>query len=264
MKRPVLATAAILLELVLLASPALAAPPPDLKVERTGFVYTTPEGVLRSPDLVGAEFDMVMDGQDVTVRIDSVTPSEEQPGVLLHDFQLKHADGTWAPLCDKDAYDRALGFPVAGRWTEDGQYIKDPTGWFLTCTSGSQGKCILWGYDPWGQDAAGRPLDRHYQACQHMVRADYDGKGAPHTRNGTAIDMQDDVGLQKWESAADAEFGFEAGWGVDGATCVARTRWPDLLTAEDLWKASPKLAGPCTPDRARAKGALIFTRVKIR
>jgi hypothetical protein len=250
--------------LALLATPVLAAPPPDLRVERTGFVYTTPDGVLRSPDLVGAEFDMVMDGQDITVRIDSVTPSKEQAGVLLHDFQLKHADGSWGPLCDKDAYGRGAGFPVAGRWTPDGQYIKDPASWFLTCTSGSQGKCILWGYDPWGQDSQGRPLDRHYQACQHMVRADYDGKGQPHTRDGTSIDMQDDVGLQKWDSVGDAEFGFEAGWGVDGAVCVARTRWPDLLKVEDLWKANPGLAGACTPETARAEGALMFTRVKIR
>lgn len=246
------------------AMPAFAAPPPDLKVERTGFIYTTPEGVLRSPDLVGAEFDMTMDGQDITVRIDSVTPSKEQAGVLLHDLQLKQADGTWKPLCAEDAYGRRAGFPVAGRWTEDGQYIKDDKNWFLTCTSGSQGKCILWGYDPWGQDAKGRPLDRHYQACQHMVRADYDGKGEAHTRNGTTIDMQDDVGIQTWDSTVDKEFAFEAGWGPLGAVCVARTRWPDLLAVEDLWKGKPELAGDCTTEIARQKGALTFTRVKIR
>ncbi len=88
---------------------------------------------------------MVMDGADITVRIDSVTPSKEQPGVLLHDLQLKHADGSWTLLCEKDAYGRSAGFPVAGRWDKNGAYIKDQAGWFLTCTSGSQGKCILWG-----------------------------------------------------------------------------------------------------------------------
>lgn len=258
--KPLLPIAAIL---NLLAAPAFAAPPPDLKVERTGFVYTTPEGVLRSPDLVGAEFDMVMDGADITVRIDSVTPSKEQAGVLLHDFQLKHADGSWGPLCDQDAYGRTAGFPVAGRWTDDGQYVKDPNSWFLTCTSGSQAKCILWGYDPWGQGPNGEPLDRFYQACQQMVRADYDGEGSAHTRDGTSIDMQDILGIQKWDSLDDPAYAFEAGWAPDSAACVARTRWPDLVSAESIWKAHPALGGPCDLETAKAKGALLFTRIKL-
>ncbi|HYE44173.1 MAG TPA: ADYC domain-containing protein [Caulobacter sp.] len=249
--------------LALVAVPALAAEP-VLTVEGSDFVLTTPDGRLTSADMAGVELDLELEGTPLTLRIASATPAEGQPHVLLLDLQVRGADGKWAPLCDADAYGRRLGFPVAGRWAPDGSYIRDPNSWFLTCTSGSQGKCILWGYDPWRQDKAGRPLDRHYQACQQMVRADYDGRGEPHTRDGTTIDMQDDIGLQKWDSVGDPEFGFEAGWGPDGAVCVARTRWPDLLKAEDLWKANPRLAGDCTPETARAKGALLFTRVKIK
>lgn len=247
----------------LLATPALAAGP-ALAVEGTDFVLTTPQGRLTSVEMEGVEIDLELAGQTVTVRIAKAAPDTENPRVVLLELQAKDAAGQWRPLCDADAHGRQAGFPVAGKWAADGTYIKDPNAWFLTCTSGSQGKCILWGYDPWGQDNRGRPLDRHYQACQHMTRADYDGRGAPHTRDGTALDMQDDIGLQTWESTTDPEFGFEAGWGPDGAVCVARTRWPDLLKLEDLHRAAPALAGPCAPDSARAKGALIFTRVKIR
>ena len=254
----------ILLAALLLAPVvAAAATPPDLRVEGTGFVLGTAEGELRSADLVGAEFDMRMDGQDLTIRIDAVTPADDRPAVLLHDFQVKGADGTWSPLCDADAYGRKVGFPVRGRWGPDGDYIKDPASWFLTCTSGSQGKCILWGYDPWGQGPNGEPLDRFYQACQQMVRADYDGEGSAHTRDGTTIDMQDILGIQKWDSLGDPAFAFEAGWAPDSAACVARTRWPDLVSAESLWTAHPRLGGPCDLETARAKGALMFTRIRL-
>lgn len=259
MKRALTALAAVL---AFAASPALAQTP-DLTVEGTQFVLNTDEGVLRSADLVGAEMDVEMDGQDLTLRIDSVEPDKEAPSVLLHDFKIKAADGSWQPLCQPDAYGRTAGFPVAGRFEADGTYVKDAASWFLTCTSGSQGKCILYGYNPWGKGPKGEPLDRLYQACQQMVRADYFGDNEPHTKDGTMIDIQDVLGIQVWATLDDKDVGFEAGWGPDGAVCVARTRWPELLTVEALEKAKPGLTG-CDPETAKAKGALLFTRVKIR
>lgn len=246
----------------LLAGPALATEA-GLTVEGSSFVLTTSAGRLTSTDLIGAEMEAIWDGEAVTVRIDSVTPDADHPSVLLHDFRVRNAAGQWVPLCESDVRGRTLGFPVAGRWATGGVYVKDPERWFLTCTSGSQAKCILWGYDPWGAGPRGEPLDRLYQACQHTVRADYDGQGEAHTRNGTEIDVFDSLGVQVSDTGTDPIFAFEAGWGPDGAVCVARTRWPDLLPVEKLWKEKPALAAPCDEATARAMGAVIFTRVKV-
>ena len=238
----------------------------DLRVEGAGFVLAVSSTErLKSAELVGAVFEIDSGaGARNEVRIDAVEPAQERPSVLLHAFSVRDPrTGTWAPMCDADAHGRRAGFPLKGRW-EAGRFVADESAWFLTCTSGSQGKCVLWGYDPWGRAPDGRPLADYYRACQQMVRADYEGKGQPHTRNGTVIDVADLAGLQTHASAGDPDFGFEAGWGVAGAVCVARTRWPDLVTREALVAASPHLDGPCDEATARAKGALLFTRVKAR
>jgi hypothetical protein len=97
-----------------------------------------------------------------------------------------------------------------------------------------------------------------------MARADYLGRDEPHTRDGTEIDIADVLGLQTHASAKDPSFVFEAGWNAKGAVCVANTRWPDLISRESLAAAAPQLAGPCDEATARAKGALLFTRIKAR
>jgi hypothetical protein len=250
-------------------------------VEGTGFVVETAPGErLTSRDLVGAVFEIadgaggmakVLAGADfeiadgaggmAKVRIDAVAPAQERSGVLLHTFSvIDPATGAATPLCDPDAHGRRAGFPLKGRW--DGRrFVADDSVWFLTCASGSQGKCVLWGYDPWGRAPDGRPLADFYQACQQMVRADYEGKGQPHTRNGTLIDVADVADIQTHATRSESGFGFEAGWGVDGAVCVARTRIPELLTREALVAGAPRLAGPCDEAVARARGALLFTRI---
>jgi len=243
---------------------AFAAPPAaaraSLRVEREQFVLTMPDGKrLTSADLVGAQLETE---QGQTIRIDAVTPSKERADVLLHAFSVLSPDTkSWSPACDKDAYGRAAGFPVAGRWDARGRYVKDPNHWFLTCTSGSQGKCILWGYDPWRKGPHGEDLAQYYQTCQFTVRANYDGKGEAHTKNGTSIDVFDIVGIQSSDSLKDARYVFEAGWGPGSAVCVARTRSPELLPLATLLKSAPGLAGACDEAQARRRGALIFTRV---
>jgi hypothetical protein len=234
-------------------------------VEGTGFVVTDPAGQrLTSTELVGAVFEIADGlGGHMKVRIDAVAPAKENTAILLHNLSVADpATGAWRPMCDADAYGRAAGFPVRGRW-DDREFVADPSTWFLTCTSGSQGKCVLWGYDPWGAGPDGRPLADFYRACQQMVRADYAGKGEPHTRDGTAIDTADVLGVQAHETLNDPAFAFEAGWGVKGAVCVARTRWPDLLSRDALLAAEPALKGPCDEAAARARGALLFTRVAV-
>jgi hypothetical protein len=228
------------------------------------FELNTADGKrLTSSDLAGAVFEMTgPSGDPLSVRIDSVTPSKEQPKILLHTFSvLDRATNAWQPFCDADAFGRRTGFPVLGRWDARGRYVKDPDAWFVTCTSGSQGKCILWGYDPWGKGRGGEDLAPYYQACQYMARADYDGRGVAHTRDGTKIDMWDIAGVQVPDSLDDPEFSFEAGWGMEGAVCVARTRWPDLLSLKDLIASTPALAAaPCDGEEAGKRGALLFNR----
>jgi hypothetical protein len=237
----------------------------SLRIVGTGFVLTADAGrVLTSRDLVGAVLDMNVEGGGTAlVRIDKVEPAEEQPSVLLHTLTVvDEAGNALRPLCDKDAYGRAAGFPVRGRFRNDGTFDADPAAWLLSCTSGSQAKCVLWGYDPWGTGPKGESLAPLYEACQHVARADYDGKGAAHTRDGTQIDVWDDLDIQK--PTRDPKFSFEAGWAPKGAVCVARTRWPDLLSVAALHASAPSLAGPCDEGIARAKGAVLFTAVRPR
>ncbi len=244
-----------------LAAPVVAAEA-TLRVVGEQFALSMPDGrTLTSRDLVGAEL-TTQDG--ATFRIDSVEPSREKATVLLHHLSLLDpTTRTWQSACDADAYGRSAGFPVAGRWDADGRYVRDPSAWYLTCTSGSQGKCVLWGYDPWGKGPNGEDLQEFYQACQYAVRANYDGKGAAHTRNGTRIDVSDILGIENSDTPNDPAYAFEAGWGPHGAVCVARTRWPDLLSLKALLVTSPQLGGACDAQAARTRGALILTRVII-
>lgn len=256
----------LLIVALALASAATAAPKGGLDVEGTQFVVTTPAGArVTSSQLVGAVLEMDDGaGGSAPVRIDAVEPAKESAAILLHKLSSQDPKtGAWAGMCDPDAYGRAAAFPLKGRW--DGyRYVADPDTWFLTCSAGSQGKCVLWGYDPWGKTPNGAPLVDYYRTCQQLVRADYLGNGEPHTRSGTEVDVADAAGVQSHDTLNDPAYVFEAGWGPEGAVCVAATRWPDLITREALIAQAPHLGGVCDEAAARAKGALMFTRVKRR
>ncbi len=251
-----------LIAALLLAMPAAAA---QLRVEGTRFLLDIAPGrTLASEQLVGAVFDMVTpEGEMARVRIDGTSIAVDAKGVVLHDLKVEGDDGQWHPMCEADAQGRRAAFPMAGRW--DGQkFIAEKDKWFLTCTSGSQAKCLLWGYDPWGFGPKGTPLVAYYQACQHLVRADYDGRGNAHTRDGTGIDIWDEIGVQAADTVNDPAYLFEAGWGPDGAVCVAKTRWAGLLPLATLLASAPRLkAAPCDLAEARRRGGLIFNRSRV-
>jgi hypothetical protein len=248
------------------AAPAWASAA-DLAAQGYGFALTLPDGrILASRDLVGAELEMDdPSGRLVTARIDTVTRSKERADILLHEMSvLNPANGKWGPMCDADIHGRRAAFPVPGRWDAHRHFIKDAAAWFLTCTAGSQGKCILWGYDPWRTGPHGEDLAAYYQACQHMVPADYQGNAVPHTRNGTDIDIWDTAGVQAPDTIGDPAYAFEAGWNMDGAVCVARTRWSNLLPLNTLLESAPSLAAtPCDEAEARRRGALLFNRSRV-
>ncbi len=232
----------------------------SLRVEGTEFVLQTDAGVLRSSDLIGAEVDI--DG--TRLRIEAVRPDPDDSAgeIFLHTIMVSDGGSTWQPLCEPDRDGNNEAFPLAGYWDERRRFHLDPGRFSLTCTSGAQGKCVRFGYKPWTTTATGESLLPVYEACLHMVRADYCGDDRPATRNGTVIDVYDVYEIQT--PTPDPEFRFEAGWREEGAVCVARTRVPELDTVDTLIERCPRIATHvrenCTEDTARAAGALIFNR----
>ena len=258
MRHRVLAAAAC----VLLVPVAGVASQPELIVEGTAFVLRQADGTeLRGAQLVGAELDL---GGGVTVRIDAVRPDpgDKSGETLLHAFSTRGADGTWVPLCEPDHDGHREGFPVPGRWDDAGRYHADPDHFALSCTSGAQAKCVRFGYKPWKPAPDGASLVPLYEACVHMVRADYCGDGVATTREGPQIDVYDRHGVQRSESGPD--FRFEAGWSPVGAVCVAHTRIPQNVTLEQLRASCPRLAAAlgesCTEESAAKLGAVLFNR----
>ncbi|WP_156944388.1 ADYC domain-containing protein [Bradyrhizobium sp. Ec3.3] len=200
------------------------------------------------------------------VRIDAVEhdPKDQSGEVVLYQLsEQEPASGEWRNLCQPDPEGRRLGFPLAGSFTQDGRYLP-PSGeaersrLLITCTGGAEGKCVRLGYKPWGSTPDGSSLAPYYQACVRLIRADYCGDGQGHTRNGTAIDIFDKIGI-----VADGkvpEMTFEAAWAPAGAVCVRHTRLPDILDNAMLGKACPRLADQIGESCDETKPALLFNR----
>ncbi|HZR34813.1 MAG TPA: ADYC domain-containing protein [Nevskia sp.] len=238
---------------------------PDLVAERTAFVLRLPDGrVLSGQQLQGAIVHVALEGGRVTaVKLASITPDPQDPDILRHEYQAQDDSGRWAPVCQPNFYGETWGFPLAlpeGHPGREGAIT-------LTCASGAVGKCVRFGYKPWARGPHGEDLAPYHAACVRMVRADYCGDGVAHTKNGTSIDLYDHIGVQKDEDRDnDQEFPLEAGWSPQGAVCLARTRWSDIATREEVLKECPRLAQEqsCTEDRAAALGALTFNRSRLK
>lgn len=234
----------------------------SVRAERSAFEVRFSDGrVLGSRDLVGAVLQVETGGERLAIRIDAVSPDPRDPEkeILLHALSIRNEDGSFEPYCAPDAQGVRAGFPLAGRALADGRFVDDPERFELTCTSGALGKCARFGYAPW-RSKDGRSLRAHFEACLRMVRADYCGEGTAHTRDGTEIDLYDDLGLQT--PANEPGFRFEAGWSPEGAVCVAHTRVPEELTLERLEASCPRLRGRtgavCSESAARERGARLF------
>ena len=245
------------------AAPAAA---PAVEIVGTAFRITLADGrVLADDGLVGVVLETAdTDGRPLTVRVDGYRrdPLDPSGETVLYDLSTPDpATGAWTGLCDPGPDGTRAGFPLAGAWTAAGEHVAAAGVFGITCTSGAVGKCVRFGYRPWRTAPDGRPMWAYHQACVRALRADYCGDGRPHTRDGTAIDLYDRLGIERDEPAPGMSF--EVAWGPDGALCVARTRWPDLVTPEALVRLCPeRLAGrtgrSCAEDRA--PGALLFTK----
>jgi hypothetical protein len=241
---------------LLLAVPALAQPSvSSTAVEGTEVVVNLADGrSLRSRDLVGAVLDVRFADAPAKVRIVAAErdPNDRSGTIWLHTVETRRSDGSWANLCNAGSDGRRQGFPLhsAGKGLE------------FICTAGAVGKCVRFGYRPWATGLDGQSLRSQHEACVRMVRADYGGSDEPWTRDGMTIDVFDPQGIQTADDAPDLSF--EAGWSPEGAVCVHHVRVTANITLAALEEKYPRLRGRtgaiCTPDFARAQGAIIFNR----
>jgi hypothetical protein len=132
----------------------------------------------------------------------------------------------------------------------------------MTCTGGAEGKCVRFGYKPWGRAPDGASLAPYYQACVRLVRADYAGDGRGTTRNGQPIDIYDSLGVQQPDNEPGYEF--EAGFDEKGAVCLRHVRVKENATLAGVEASNPRLKGKvgeiCDESFARAQGAILFVR----
>jgi hypothetical protein len=256
----------VLVAVIVAAQAVLGAGQPSvvrLEVVGTIFRATLSDGSVRQGSgLVGIVLVFTVNGSSMRVRIAGIRPdpSDKTGSVFLHDFRI--AD-TGKPLCEPAPDGQRTGFPLRGRTAHDGSLLPAGPGEFeLICAAGAQGKCVRFGYHPWESTADGHSMRDHYDACVRMVRADYCGDGTGWTRDGMAIDIWDDLGVQIAETRKDPRFSFEAGWTPAGAVCVGHTRGPEHITPEKLRVICPRLAEvvACDEDIARAAGALLYNR----
>ena len=235
-----------------------------LKVEGTSFLVAMPDGHnLTSSDLVGAKLKVADEaGRFLTLRIDNVRRDASDPNgdIWLHELSLYDTgSGTWRGLCSAAPDGTSAGFPLAGQWTPDGRHLRELSAFTITCASGAIGKCVRLGYRPWAE-RAGQSLRDHHQACVRMMRADYNGDGIPHTRDGTLVEVFDRLGIQQ-PDVDPIGLRFEAAWGPDGAICVRRTRIPEILLIETLAERHGRLGrSPNSSECSEATPAIIWNR----
>jgi hypothetical protein len=259
---------ALVLFVTLVAGPSSAAPQAlGVDVEGTQFRITLADGsVLPQEALPGTILTLGdSSGLQRRLRIDAVERDAQDPAGEVVLYSLSEPDpqtGEWRNACLPDREGRRRGFPLAGRFTPDGRYEAAPGKLLITCTGGAEGKCVRFGYKPWGKAPDGTSLGEAYNACVRLVRADYAGDGRGTTRNGQPIDIYDSLGVQS--PADDRAYEFEAGFDEKGAVCVRHVRVKGNATFVALEAASPRLAGRvgdiCDEAFARARGAILFVR----
>jgi hypothetical protein len=143
---------------------------------------------------------------------------------------------------------RALAVP--GVWDKSGARQEKAGRFTFACETGAIAKCVSLGYAPWASKDE-QPLAALHQACTRMLRADYCGDGRSHTLEGTTIDVYDSLGVQERTVESSAAFqpelaSFEAAWGPEGASCLARTRHGQAV--ESILASCPDRFEPATVD----------------
>lgn len=187
--------------------------------------------IVKGKDLKGAQFNAVDEqGRKLNFEIKDVEldPKDREKETYLYTvFYLDSADSQWKNLCTPDAENVAKAIPLTGSWDETGKHTESSDIITFGCTSGVLAKCVRFGYKPW-KTVKGKSLREYHQACTRMARADYCGNGKSHTREGTPIDVYDELGIQK--KTPNNGMVFEAAWSSDGATFINRPRWFETVS----------------------------------
>ena len=203
--------------------------------------------LLAGADFVGVEQRLTLnaggvDEEDFILRVDGVHESEDFSGVYLLDLRYRPIGGaTWSSPCVDEDETPTRAVLMHGRYDEQlnrTHAYNDTHNVTLACEGSVIGKCIAAGYASWVDQTM---ADLH-QACARMVYADYCGSGQPNTVNGTAIDIEDHLGIQTFET----DWPVEAAWDRNGALCLNAPRVADAnpscslqpCTAEDLASAT--------------------------
>lgn len=215
-------------------------------VEGTNLIVTKKDGTkVSGKGLIGAVIiGKNEEGKDTAFKIENIEKdSNDKDGdVLLYTLSVKDPQTSqWVSYCNPDKDGVKAGFPLKGSWNSNGVHQNDDL-FIITCTSGVIGKCVRFGYKPWKKGPNGESLWDYHQACTRLVRADYCGNGIGHTKEGTQIDIIDRIFYKLDDNKTLA---FEAGWGTDGAICLAKTRLiPSPWSIDDIVKECPeKLKG---------------------
>ena len=134
--------------------------------------------------------------------------------------------GTWQPACPVDSDRRRAAIPLADTFDERGDRNSSAPLFTFGCTTGAIAKCYRWGYRPW-VTGFGNLTITHW-TCTRLARADYCGDGVSHTRDGTLINVWDNLappGPIQAQGSTPPGMTFEAAWGQGGAICVSHARW---------------------------------------
>jgi len=157
------------------------------------------------------------------VEIDPLDPEKE---IELYTVFYQDKNQKWQNLCRGDEHFPAKAIALQGSWDQKGNYLGGEERVSFSCANGALTKCVRNGYKPW-KNINGVSLRNHHQACVRMTRADYCGDGVSHTKDGTMINVYDDLDIQRPDIIKNMVF--EAAWGVDGAYCINHVRWPEGL-----------------------------------
>src|SRR4051812_21021122 len=262
-RRTVVAHLALMLVLFAFSPSAAAA---RITAGATAFTVTLDNGrELSGFALKGAILDVGIAGQPARIRIANIWRDKLNSDVLLHDFRWINANGSESIMCPAGPDGTRAGFPVEGRSNAAGEIVASTDGHFeLTCTAGAQGKCLRFGYKPWKMASNRASLRDYYNACIHLMRADYAGDGHATTRDGTLIDVYDHIGIQQEVPDPHHRFTFEAAFGKNGASCVAHPRVREHVTLEQLAQDVPRLVGHLGPhgctEASAGSEALVFVK----
>ncbi len=190
-------------------------------------------GSLKGAVLQGA----ASDGKATEVAICDEQPADGDKQMSWYQIQAWNpvAQEWENPCVPSGDHPNPRALVLGGEWDLTGAHHDAAGKITFACENGDLSKCATWGYKPWAVREGHSLADAH-QACTRMARADYCGDGQSHTTERTIIEYYDTLGLQARMTVAEKGWdpkltAFEAAWGPDGASCLARTRHGEPLDA---------------------------------